>query len=379
MALISWPSTRPSADGPDSGSSAATEGIDAFVSESALTVATVAAPPARAALPTVQAPARRRGTVTAFKWFAVVLASAGAAAAGMWAYQQRPVQPLPASLTLQTTPSGMDVVIGGKPMGVTPLTVSLDAGQYPVGLSASDGRRRDFAVTLTAGGSVVQHVEMGAAPALAASVGALLVTTEPSRQMVIVDDVQRGFSPITVADLPPGEHVVQVRTPTGVVRRTIPVEAGRTVSLVVSAPVAAGVKAGWVQISSPVVLELRENGTVIGTTASERLMLPAGEHEIELRNDALGFRATRQVSVAADRTVALPITMPNGTVSINALPWAEVWLGGQRIGETPIANLSWPLGAHQVLLRHPQLGERRATVTISARETARLGVDMRTP
>jgi hypothetical protein len=83
--------------------------------------------------------------------------------------------------------------------------------------------------------------------------------------------------------------------------------------------------------------------------------------------------------VAADRTTSVAVDIPNGTVSINALPWAEVWLGGERIGDTPIANLSRPIGTYEVLLRHPQFGERKARLTVSAKQTTRLGVDMRTP
>ena len=353
------------------------DGIDAFVSESALAVAPRSTGGRSA--PAELLPAKARA-IAALKWVAVILASAGATAALLTRYPLPSSAASPASLTLQTSPPGLQVEIGGKPMGVTPLTVALDAGEYPVVLSSSDGLRRDFAVTLAAGGSVVRHIEMGAAPSAATTVtGGLVVETEPLRQMVILDGVERGLSPLSVSDLTPGEHVVQVRTATGTVRRTIAIEGGKTVSLVISALANTGVRAGWVQFTSPIVLELRENGSVIGTTASERLMLPAGNHDIELRNDALGFRATRQVSIAADRTVTLPIPVPNGTVSINALPWAEVWIGGQRIGETPIANVSWPIGSHQVVLRHPQFGERKATVTIPAKGTARLGVDMRTP
>jgi hypothetical protein len=54
-------------------------------------------------------------------------------------------------------------------------------------------------------------------------------------------------------------------------------------------------------------------------------------------------------------------------------------VGGERIGETPIANLTRPIGTHEVLLRHPQFGERKARLTVSLKQPARLGVDMRTP
>jgi hypothetical protein len=134
-----------------------------------------------------------------------------------------------------------------------------------------------------------------------------------------------------------------------------------------------------VSFTSPVALELRENGRVIGTSEAERLMLPAGVHDIEMSNDALGFSTSRRVTINADRTTSVSVELPTGAVSINALPWAEVWLDGVRIGETPIANFSAAIGAHEVLLRHPQFGERRTTLTVSTKQTARLGVDMRTP
>jgi hypothetical protein len=108
-------------------------------------------------------------------------------------------------------------------------------------------------------------------------------------------------------------------------------------------------------------------------------MLPAGEHQVDISNAALGFAVNRRVSVAAGRTTQLQITPPNGRLSINAVPWAEVWLNGMPLGQTPLANLSHPIGTYEVILRHPQLGERRASVTVSMNDTARLGVDMRQP
>jgi hypothetical protein len=195
----------------------------------------------------------------------------------------------------------------------------------------------------------------------------------------MVDGIQRGYSPITIPSLPVGDHVVVVRAEQGTVRRTVKVQAGETLSLVISPTQSTAVTPGWLAVTSPVALQLRENGKLIGTTETERLMMVTGEHEIEMSNEELGFRATRRINVAAGRTTTMPVSVPNGTVNINAMPWAEVWVGGERIGETPIANLSRPIGTHEVILRHPQFGERKAVVTISLKQAARLGVDMRKP
>jgi hypothetical protein len=200
---------------------------------------------------------------------------------------------------------------------------------------------------------------------------------------VSVDGVDKGTSPLTVSGLTPGEHHVSVRSDGTVIRRTVTIQANEHTVLVVS-PVERAVPAavanaagGWLTVTSPVALSIREAGKVLGSTDAERLMLQAGEHTLDLSNEALGFQARRTIKVEAGKTLNLKVDPPNGTLSINAQPWAEVWVDGQRVGETPIGKLPQAIGTHEVVLRHPELGERRETITVTLRQPARLGVDMR--
>jgi hypothetical protein len=64
-------------------------------------------------------------------------------------------------------------------------------------------------------------------------------------------------------------------------------------------------------------------------------------------------------------------------MAINAIPWAEVLVDNKRVGETPLSNITVPIGAHEVLFRHPELGERRMSVTVSVGEPLKVGVDLR--
>jgi hypothetical protein len=298
---------------------------------------------------------------------------------GVWAYLTVGATPAMASLSIQTTPPGAQVAIDGKVMGSTPTAMSLPPGTYGVQLIAASGQQRQLDVTLRSGESVVHQFEWALPPPVAApTTGALQIQTEPPGQTVVVDDVRRGVSPVTVSDLSPGDHVVVVTSGAGTLRRPVQIAAGETLSLVI-APNAPAVSAGWLRISSPVLLQLHVDGNLVGNTESDRVMLPAGEHQVDISNAALGFAVNRRVSVAAGRTTQLQITPPNGRLSINAVPWAEVWLNGMPLGQTPLANLSHPIGTYEVILRHPQLGERRARVTVSMNDTARLGVDMRQP
>ena len=296
---------------------------------------------------------------------------------GFWAYQAFAVAAPSASLSLRTTPEGAQVAVNGQPSGATPVALTLSPGTYQVKLTSPAGQERTFDVTLKAGETVVQQVEWAAAPTPApVTTGGLRVLTEPPGQAVFVDDTRRGNSPLTIPDLTAGEHRLVVSSDSGTVRRPITITAGETLSVVV-APNAPAVSAGWLRVTSPVLLQLRAGGDLIGNTESARVMLPAGDHEILMTNDALGFSRTQRVNIAAGRTAEVRVTLPNGTLSINAVPWAEVWLNGERLGETPLANVSRPIGTYRVSLRHPQFGERQATVTVTTKETARLGVDMR--
>ena len=67
---------------------------------------------------------------------------------------------------------------------------------------------------------------------------------------------------------------------------------------------------------------------------------------------------------------------PKGTVNLNATPWAEVFVDGQRIGETPLANVPVTIGTREFVFKHPDYGEKRATVQVTLGETVLVNVDM---
>ena len=134
---------------------------------------------------------------------------------------------------------------------------------------------------------------------------------------------------------------------------------------------------GWIAVQSPIELQVYEGDRLLGTSRSERIVLSAGRHEISIVNEALGYRATRVLQVSAGRVAPFAVELPKGTIALNALPWAEVWIDGVKAGDTPIGNLSVAIGNHDVVFRHPELGEQRHTVTVTLATAARLSVDLR--
>jgi PEGA domain-containing protein len=131
-----------------------------------------------------------------------------------------------------------------------------------------------------------------------------------------------------------------------------------------SAPAAPTPRSGGIRLLSPIDVEVFEGDRRLGSSATGIVSVAAGRHEIDLVNSRLGYRDRQIVYVRGGQVVPVNVSPPNGRLSINAVPWAEVWIGGKLVGETPLGNLSVPLGDHEIVFRHPQLGEQRQTATV---------------
>jgi hypothetical protein len=303
----------------------------------------------------------------------VVGALGGGGVVGVRALR-RPPPPKLGTLSLQTNPAGVAVFVDGVAHGNTPARISLDAGSHIVELRGR-GVPRVIPVTVTAGAEASQYLELPETP----SSGSLLIQSDPAGARVSVDGVDHGVAPTSVADLAPGEHEVVLQADGGpAVRQKVVIQAGVTSSVLAPVSTAtAGPVSGWLSVKAPVAIEIRENGRMIGTTEADKIMMAAGRHDIELVNETLGYRVTRSIQVPPGKVAPLSIELPQGVLNVNASPWAEVWVDGRRVGETPIGNLPMAIGPHEIVFRHPQLGEKRQAVSVTLKAPVRLSVDMK--
>jgi hypothetical protein len=286
---------------------------------------------------------------------------------------RQPAAPTLGTLSLQTNPPGVAVFVDGVARGNTPARLSLSAGSHIVELRGR-GVPRVIPVSVTAGAEASQYLELPETP----SSGSLLVQSDPAGARVTVDGVDHGAAPVSVADLAPGEHEVVLQGEGGApVKQRVVIQAGVTSSVLAPVATNTGPVSGWLSVKAPVAIEIRQSGRLIGTTDSDRIMMAAGRHDIELVNDTLGYDVKRTIQVMAGKTASINIEMPMGVINLNAAPWAEVWIDGRRAGETPIGNLPITIGPHEIVFRHPQLGEKRQAVSVTLKAPVRLSVDMK--
>jgi PEGA domain-containing protein len=142
-------------------------------------------------------------------------------------------------------------------------------------------------------------------------------------------------------------------------------------------PVSAAAHSGGFRVTAPVEVHVLDGERLLGSSVDGPIIAPAGQHEFEFVNSAIGYRVRRVVDVKPGQITAVTVNVPNGTLNINATPWATVWIDGAAYGDTPLGNVSIAPGEHEVVLRHPQFGERREKAIVRADGATRVSVVFR--
>ena len=260
-------------------------------------------------------------------WPAVLVAVlSGALGGAAWSLARRWSTPTALStITISTTPSGAEVLVGGISRGRSPVTLTVPPGRHSL-VVVNGTQRIPVDVTVAAGASFAQHV--------------LFASGEPTVVAGTPDPPKPAPAPV------------------------------------VEKPAEQRIAAGWVTVASPIALRILEGGQVIGSSELARVMLPAGTHDVELVNEDLGFRERRRLTISAGKSSQVAVQAPKAPLNINATPWAEVSVDGQPAGETPIGTYAVAIGTHTITFRHPDLGERQQRVTVGLKSPARVTVDM---
>jgi hypothetical protein len=186
----------------------------------------------------------------------------------------------------------------------------------------------------------------------------LRVKSTPAGARVLVDGKERGATPLTLTDLRPGVHDVTLTSSAGTVHRSVRVAANDTVD------VDESIFPGWIKVLAPFDVEVNEDGRALRSDERDQILLPPGVHDLQLTNASLNYAFVQHVEVTPGATTTIRVTPPSSTLTVTAAEPSEVWLDGARIGATPLAAVAAPLGAHEVIVKRPDGGERRFTVTI---------------
>jgi hypothetical protein len=287
--------------------------------------------------------------------------------------EQLQVSPIQAVATPepQVTDMALSTSIDSTETLASPRSVWMDtpaARRFSIVRNAAIG----LAVVALVEGVVISQLVAKTEPAPTTAVDVPLTIDSPSAgDRVLVDGREVGVTPLK---LTVGSNVRSIR----VIAResaTAPAPAaamaaaptpGDPKTAAALATAAQRQRSGGLRLSTPIELQVLEGERVLGTSADGPIVASAGVHQLDFINAAIGFRSRQTVTIKAGEIIPLKVQPPDGRVSINAQPWAQVWIDGNLVGETPLANVPVAAGEHEITFRHPQLGERRETTIVKS-------------
>jgi serine/threonine-protein kinase len=128
--------------------------------------------------------------------------------------------------------------------------------------------------------------------------------------------------------------------------------------------------------------EVRVDGEVVGTTPLGMLTLPVGQHVVSFANPEFPSHEV-EVEVESGEEARLAVSLWDlvGRVTVEASPWAEVFVDGVYWDTVPpqARPLILRPGSHRLVFRHPALDTHELTLRIAAGESRTLRINLNAP
>ncbi len=270
--------------------------------------------------------------------------------------------PQPASLTINSNPSGAKVYVDGDYRGTTPLTLNLTPGTHSIKLTKQD--YQDYTTTITLNPGESKTISVTLTPAF----GYLSVDSSPAGAKVYVDGSYIGDTPIENYKLSIGQHSLKI-TKQGYqdYTTTIILNPGDSKTLNIElTPIF-----GYLTINSnPSGATVFIDGTKIGKTPIEKHKILTGTHRVLVKMNGYheeSFNVLIQSNKELSFNVEL-IPLP-GTLTINSNPsGAKVYVDGDYRGTTPL-TLNLTPGTHSIKLTKQDYEDYTTSVTLNPGES----------
>jgi eukaryotic-like serine/threonine-protein kinase len=286
------------------------------------------------------------------------------------------------ALQVMSEPPGASVSVDGERIeGRTPMTVDNLALGMPHHVVAEmqgyDKAARDISLTDSALVTVTFNL-----PRATPTVGGVEVevTSTPSGAAISVDGTDAKKTTPAIVSLPPGsEHLITAHLEgyTAKGAKVTP-EAGKKTAVDVGLTALAGHGSGLLDLDSEPTAEVSIDGRVMGNTPLRKLSLPAGPVVVKIHSNKLGVSKTIKLAIVKGETLQRNVVFGKGQLVFDVRPWADVYMGGKKLGTTPMPPVSLYEGTYAIKLVNSELGiERVVQATVRAGKTKKVIEKMR--
>jgi hypothetical protein len=119
-------------------------------------------------------------------------------------------------------------------------------------------------------------------------------------------------------------------------------------------------------VFSRIPLDIIFEGRRIGTTDDGQVLIPPGQHRIQLVSRRFNYRGDVTLSIDPGQMLTHTVSLPSGVLRVRGVTGTELWIEGEHIGTLPLSEVTVPIGTREIVFRHAQYGQRIQTVEVAA-------------
>jgi hypothetical protein len=287
-------------------------------------------------------------------------------------------------LLVTSSPADAKVYLDGIYKGTTPLTLGNPATGTHIIQIRLDGYD-EWKSTVDVQDQGTRTVSATLNPNSASTTGTINISSVPAGAAVKLDGLAKGVSPVTLQELSPGIHIIQL-TLAGYDewKSAVDIPQGQTKNLTVTMVPKSVSSTGSVTVSSEpggalVILDGTPTGQIPANSSLTLSSLAPGYHTVAL--ELPGYRPySTQTNVVSDRiseVSAVLLPAGKGTLVISSNPaGAEVTLDNSSAGISPVTLSDIEEGNHTVTLNREGYEEYSASTLVSAGNTGRISAEL---
>lgn len=274
---------------------------------------------------------------------------------------------------------GGQLFVDGAPVGTVPARVEVQAGAHRIEVKKPGFL--DWADTETVAEGDQRQLVVDLQPAQ--KKGSILVTADQMGADVYVDGQKRDNTPALIADVPEGQHEVEVKKGDLSWKQIVTVVGNQQLKVVAQLQ-PAGPPVGTLRVVCPIPgAEVWVDGEMKGTVNSTIANLPVGQHVVEVRSRGYAPQTLEVTIAAGQQQVARAdlTTQPEKPVTahlrvVTPVPNAEVFIDGASAGPAPVDRNDLPPGKHFVIVRARGYAEWKREVDLDPMQPTTLTAEL---
>ena len=255
---------------------------------------------------------------------------------------------LPGSLRLTAEPTGAQVLVNGKNVGLAPTHLdTLQEGRYHVAFSLAGFKVLERDIEVKSG---QQSEVKGILEVLS---GKVMVGSQPSGATVFLDDKRVGWTPLAVDNVTPGTHAVRLEMAgRSVVRDVVSLKPGEEIAWSGALNPLKGTLTVVPMTDSVTVRILSKKGGVLAAIQApfHKREMDIGDYQVECARRQHDTERI-SVSIVEDKDARLEPHLRERTAKVEVRSIqapADVWIDGRFVGRTGLAEADLPKGTHAV-------------------------------